>query len=258
MSAALQPLLLEGDDRGLFAVFHPALGRVRAALLICPPFLHEHAMSYRLFAMLGGELAQRGIAVLRFDYHGMGDSAGEDSTFSLESARHDARIALDALRSRIGGAAPIVLGVRGGAFAAASLADAMPLRGLWLWQPVTDGAQYLADLETLDLAHRRSTRRYPNGGGERVAPGDRTIVGLPCSATLIEEIKTARVERGAKWPPLTLIEPADAAPTFPGTRRIALANGLSEWVTRVDIDHFPPPAVRDLADRLAASPEIPR
>jgi hypothetical protein len=258
MSAALQPLLLDGDDRGLFAVFHPATGRVRASLLICPPFLHEHAMSYRLFAMLGDALAQRGIAVLRFDYHGMGDSGGTDAAYSLDGAKRDARTALESLRIRMGGIAPIVLGARGGAIPAAALADAVPLRGLWLWQPVTDGAQYLAGLDVLDLEHRRSTRRYPNGGGERIAPGDRTIVGLPCTAALIDELASARIERGAKWPPLTVLEPADSPPSFPGTRRIALANGLHEWVTRVDIDHFPPPAVRDLAERLAASPEIPR
>ena len=258
MSAALQPLLLDGDDRGLFAVFHPVQGRARASLLICPPFLHEHAMSYRLFAMLGDALAQRGISVLRFDYHGMGDSSGSDVAFSLKGACADARIALEALRSRTGGAAPIVLGARGGAFAAAALADAMPLRGLWLWQPVVDGALYLTGLKELDQAHRQSTRRYPNGGGERIAPGDRTVVGLPCTAGLLEELASAHLERAAKWPPLTLLEPADAPASFPGTRRIALATGLYEWVTRVDIDHFPPPAVRDLADRLAASPEIPR
>lgn len=258
MSAALQPLLLDGDDRGLLAVFHPAIGRVRASLLICPPFLHEHAMSYRLFAMLSDALAQRGISVLRFDYHGMGDSSGADAAFSLDGARSDARIALEALRSRMGGAAPVVLGVRGGALAAAALADTVPLRGLWLWQPVIDGAEYLAGLEVLDLEHRKSRRRYPNGGGERIAPGDRTLVGLPCSAALLDDLKSARIERGAKWPPVTLLEPADGPASFPGTRRIALATGLHEWVTRVDIDHFPPPAVRDLADRLAASPEIPR
>jgi hypothetical protein len=258
MSSMLQPLRLDEDDRARFAVFHPAIGRMRASLLICPPFLHEHAMGYRLFAMLAGELAQRGIAVMRFDYYGLGDSDGEDTEFSLEGALGDAGVALDALKARTGGVAPIVLGVRGGAFAAAALAETAPLRGLWLWQPVLDGAAYVAGLDEIDRAHRTWRRRYPNGGGERVAAGGPVVVGLPFPEALRAELCAARLARGAKWPPLTLIEPADSEPAFAGTRRIALAPGLHEWAARVDIDHFPPPAVRDLAERLAASPEIPR
>lgn len=258
MSAALQPKLLERDGRALFTVFHPALGRQRAAVLVCPPFLHEHAMGYRLFAMLGDQLAQRGIAVMRFDYHGMGDSAGAAAAFSLAGAATDAAFVGEMLKERSGDAAPIVLGVRAGALVAAALAGRMPLRGLWLWQAVVDGRRYLAELEAIDRAQRGSAQRFPNGGGERVASGERVLVGMPCAAAFLDELAGARLERGANWPPLTLLESADAATDFAGARRIALAPGLHEWVGRVDISHFLLPAVRDLAERLAASPEIPR
>lgn len=258
MSAVLRPKLLECDGRALFTVFHPALGRQRAAVLVCPPFLHEHALSYRLFALLGDQLAQRGIAVMRFDYHGMGDSAGTDEAFSLAAAKTDAAVVGEALRECSWDVTPIVLGVRAGALVAAALAGHMPLRGLWLWQAVFDGRRWLAELEAIDRAQRSSTQRFSNGGGERIAPGSRVLVGMPCAADFLDELAAARLERSANWPPLTLIEPVDAATDFAGARRIALAPGLHEWIAQVDIGHFLLPAVRDLADRLAASPEIPR
>jgi len=255
MSAAPQPLLLDTDARRLFAVFHPAAAGTRAGVVVCPPFLHEHALSYRLFALLGDALAAQGIAVLRFDYHGTGDSAGDDTAFSLDGARADAALALDALRAHIGAAPAIALGARGGAFAAAALAE-KDLRGLWLWEPIVDGAAYLQELRDLDRAERTSATRYPNGGGERVSPGDETLIGFACSATLLEQLNGARLEPRNGWPPVTLLERAARTTPIDTARRIELAPGLGEWADRVDIDHFPLPAVRELATRLATSPEL--
>lgn len=52
--------------------------------------------SHRQFVLLARVLADAGIAVLRFDYRGMGDSDGEAQTFEAIAA--DIRAAIDALR----------------------------------------------------------------------------------------------------------------------------------------------------------------
>jgi len=255
MSAAPQPQLLDADARRLFAVFHATDGAPRAGVLVCPPFLHEHALSYRLFALLGDALAAQNVAMLRFDYHGAGDSAGDDQAFSLDGARRDAALALAALRERIGGAPVVVLGARAGAFIATALADASNVRGLWLWEPVTDGAKYLAGLRELDRSERQSSRRYPNGGGERAWKVE-TLIGFAFGDTQQREIESARLVVRENGPPVTLLERSSHATPISAARRIELAPGLGEWADRVDIEHFPLPAVRDLAARLAASPGI--
>jgi len=50
--------------------------------------------SHRQFALLANELAQQGMAVMRFDYRGMGDSTGEPTSF--EHVDPDLRAAADA------------------------------------------------------------------------------------------------------------------------------------------------------------------
>ncbi len=157
---APQPLLLDPAGRELFAVYHAPREPARAGVLICAPFLHEHARSYRLFALLGDALARLGVAVLRFDYHGTGDSAGLDTAFSLDGATRDAAISLAMLRERIGTVPITILGVRAGAFPACAIAAGSNAHALWLWQPVVDGAAYVARLRQADRAERASESRY--------------------------------------------------------------------------------------------------
>ncbi|WP_198119065.1 hydrolase 1, exosortase A system-associated [Massilia rhizosphaerae] len=91
--------------------------------------------SHRQFALLARHLAAHGIAAMRFDYRGMGDSDGEERDF--ETIQDDIRAALDAFVDAVPGLADVVLwGLCDGASAAAMYApgDAR-VRGLVLLNP---------------------------------------------------------------------------------------------------------------------------
>jgi exosortase A-associated hydrolase 1 len=63
--------------------------------------------SHRQFVLLGDELASSGVACLRFDYRGMGDSEGPAHTF--ENVSEDIRCAIDELVRRVPEISRIVL-----------------------------------------------------------------------------------------------------------------------------------------------------
>ncbi|MDD2720465.1 MAG: hydrolase 1, exosortase A system-associated [Gallionella sp.] len=65
------------------------------------------AGSHRQFTLLARQLANQGIASMRFDYRGMGDSEGEPRTF--EEVDDDIRAALDTLLERTPGLRHIAL-----------------------------------------------------------------------------------------------------------------------------------------------------
>lgn len=257
MDVQPQPLRLAAGRRSLFAVFHPA-PRPRAGVLLLPPLLQEHALSYRLFVVLADELARHGIAMLRPHYYGTGDSDGDGREFSLAQADADAPVALAALRERVGAVPVAVLGVRAGAFVAAALAARARLAALWLWRPVLDGAAYLAELHRIDAAERSAQRHAPEGGRERVARPHETLVGFCCGAQLLADLARAQLHPDAPdWPPLTLLERRQEQPPLPPPRhRIELTPALTTWEGQLTIQSFPPAAVRDVAARLAATLEV--
>ena len=91
--------------------------------------------SHRQFALLARHLAGHGIAAMRFDYRGMGDSEGALQTF--ENVDEDLRAAVDRFFLEVPGLREVVLwGLCDGASAAAMYApDDARVRGLVLLNP---------------------------------------------------------------------------------------------------------------------------
>jgi len=144
----MTPLVFGPPARQLMGIFHRPDAAARMAVLICPPFGHEQIRVQRFQRVLADRLARAGIAVLRFDYFGTGDSPGDDTDGELDGWRGDIHAAHDELR-RLAGAPSIVwLGMRLGAtlaLMAARTGRSHPVR-LVLWDPVVDGPAYLDQL----------------------------------------------------------------------------------------------------------------
>jgi len=81
-----------GDARLIAIISSPAQPSHRGVLIVVGGSQYR-AGSHRQFTLLCRALAERGIAAMRFDYRGMGDSEGEMRTF--EDVRPDIRAAVD-------------------------------------------------------------------------------------------------------------------------------------------------------------------
>lgn len=250
MTPPAQPLLLDADGRRLFSILHSPQGRARAGVLMCAPILHEYVRSYRLFALLGDALANHGVAALRFDYYGTGDSGGADTEFNLAGATTDAARALETLRRHIGNAPAIVLGIRAGAFPAARVAA--HARALWLWQPIRNGRTYLDALDRRDDDERRSSYRYSRRFEARQIEYADSLMGFPCSERLTASLQDAPDPLSVPLRiPTVMCDHDAAAKAPPNVTTLELAPALTDWAAQVEMQHQPARPVQEVAGRLA-------
>jgi len=130
--------------------------------------------SHRQFALLARHLAAQGIAAMRFDVRGMGDSGGDERDF--EGIQDDIRAALDAFVAAVPGMRDIVLwGLCDGASAAALYApDDARVRGLVLlnpWVRTDDG------VARTTLKHHYRDRLHDPAFWRKLARGQFDYVG---------------------------------------------------------------------------------
>lgn len=130
----------------MFGILHLPLSTKKApCTLSCNGFGGFKSAKYRLGVRQAEELAKQGIATLRFDYRGTGDSEGRFSDLTMQSQFEDAQIAANFLlnheaidRSRFG-----ILGRSMGGVIATRLSDQLRPQALVLWAPVFDATPWL-------------------------------------------------------------------------------------------------------------------
>src|SRR5688572_1386655 len=135
----MTPIRFGPTSRQLFGLFHPADERRAkgSAVLLCNPFGHEAMRVHRFYRLLADRLSRKGVAALRFDYHGTGDSPGEDDEGEMQGWTQDI---LEAQRElmRLSGARQLCcFGARLGARLALMAAPqaAGGVQKLVLWDP---------------------------------------------------------------------------------------------------------------------------
>jgi hypothetical protein len=154
----MTPLLFGPPRRQLFGLFHQAERAGGMAVLICPPLGREEIRAHRFLRVLADRLARSG-----------GDSPGDDVEGEFDGWRRDVCVAHEELE-RLSNASHIVwLGARLGASlaimaAASGVCD--PAR-LLLWDPVIDGARYLAHLRERHVDALERSFAVPDPGLRR-------------------------------------------------------------------------------------------
>ena len=191
----MTPFYFGSRERRLFGVYHPAQGGggIRAVLM-CYPWGYEYVNAHRSLVKLAGLLSQEGYHVLRFDYYGTGDSAGEDHEVTLEGSLSDIATAIQELKDLSGTDQVSVIGLRVGGALATRAAQKWPddISSLVLWDPILKGADYLQELYTLD-----DSMRIPGvGPAAQIAPergGGREVMGFPVTDALASEFSALNV-----------------------------------------------------------------
>jgi alpha/beta superfamily hydrolase len=188
----MTPIRFGAPGRQLYGVLHPAhpQRQTARAVLLCNPFGQEAVRIHRLYRVLADQLSLQGLHVLRFDYFGTGESAGEDEEGELMGWLEDLARADHELRQRSSATQTLWVGARlGGTLAAMASASCTrtPYR-LLLWEPVLNGASYLQELAFAD-AHALQGLLNPQKPALRTSP-ENEVIGFGISATLIHQLQT--------------------------------------------------------------------
>lgn len=176
---AARPLSFGPAGARLFGWYHAGAAPHRStAAVLCAPIGAEAISAYGTYTELAERLAAEGFPVLRFDYHGTGDSSGRDEDPARVSAWRDSVLAAIETVKRLAGAEEVALfGVRFGATLAAEAAvvagsptkssGGPAVASLVLWAPCLTGRQFARELRAAGMLKTAgSAERTPAEGVE--------------------------------------------------------------------------------------------
>lgn len=146
----------------LFGWFHPPGGssggtkQRSSGVVLCNPIGDDYVRSHRAFRHLAERLARAGFSVLRFDFHGTGDSLGhEREPDRVSTWLGDIHRAIEELKARSGVKEVTLVGLRLGATIAALAAEARTDVGsVVLWGACPTGQSFVSDTTRIHKMHR--------------------------------------------------------------------------------------------------------
>ena len=144
-----------------------------AAVVLCPPLGYDYIGVYRVWRILAERLAGIGFDVLRFDYDGTGDSAGDpEEPGRLEAWLGNIERVVTEARELTGSSDVALVGLRIGATLALQAAAA---RGgvdrLVLWSPFRSGRAYVRELKAFSRLSRKDYVTEIDQGPDILAAG---------------------------------------------------------------------------------------
>ena len=186
---AKAPLYFGAAERPLFGFYHPPAGsRVRATgVLLCNPLGDDLIRAHRPFRHLAEDLSAAGFPVLRFDFDGTGDSAGDERDPNrVATWRADVGRAAAELRKRSGVERLALVGLRlGGTFAALAASDLGGVEALVLWGAYDSGGAFVSEATK---AHKMLVMLQPTSfsGGPPASDGQEALGFLLADQTIAD------------------------------------------------------------------------
>ncbi|AWJ82595.1 hypothetical protein TSH58p_00935 (plasmid) [Azospirillum sp. TSH58] len=189
-SDAAAPILFEG----CFGWLHPAGGR--RGVVLCAPYGGEALATHRAWRGFAGALAAAGMPVLRFDYPGTGNSAGEEGDPArLEAWLGGIRAAAAHLRAVAGVEEVALVGLRLGALLAAAAAREVGADSLVLLSPFPSGRAFLQELRAVALLAER-----PANAPSAVGPEGIDSAGFRLAPETVEALRALDLARMTEAP----------------------------------------------------------
>lgn len=182
----------------------PKAGTSRLGAVVIGPFAEEKKSSLKPLAELTRTLGSSGIAAMRIDLRGTGDSSGSSAEISLNSMTEDVLASSEALRAECGCADIGFIGLRLGASIALLAARRIRTEALVLIEPVVYGRLYVRELERSRAIRRMLTRRdaeppalqQPSGGPELAATVD--MDGMELASSFLAELEALELSNVAR------------------------------------------------------------
>ncbi|HEY1956363.1 MAG TPA: alpha/beta fold hydrolase, partial [Polyangiaceae bacterium] len=174
---ASEPFWFGPPGRRAFGWYHAPQGVARVTgIALCPSLGHEMLCAHRAYRHLAERLAERGFGVVRFDYHGTGDSpGGDDDEARVASWLGTIDDALAVLHDA-GFAKVALFGTRIGAtLATAAAARRGDVDALALVAPSLSGTAFLRELRAMQKVRDRGDTRPPFRGQRE---GDEEAIGF--------------------------------------------------------------------------------
>jgi exosortase A-associated hydrolase 2 len=235
---AEESLYFAGPRSRLYATtYAPAEApRPGRAVVFCHPFGDERRLSARVMVRMARVLAAAGVAVLRFDMGGAGDSEGSFGDQTLAGWVDDIDSALAYLRDKLATDDVGLLGLRlGGALAARVAARDRRVPRLVLWQPILGRADGIVR----DLKRKRIremlTRGETIGAEGDLGQGSVDLDGWEVSSEMWDEM--SRLDTGAELAEyageLLVVQISFRAVPEPAIESMARARGTGRRVIEV-------------------------
>lgn len=191
----MEPLFFGSAQQRLYGVHHPPAGRSRStAVLLCYPLVQEYNRTHWAFRKLAGMLSREGFHVLRFDYFGTGDSAGDFRDSTVEQWCANIHEAATELKDLADVRQVSVIGMRLGAtLAALANSRGLAIQDLVLWDPAVDGAAHIKELRHVERLKFGMLRQGP-----RVDSSE--LLGYAFPARLSADIQRLTLDEVGLWP----------------------------------------------------------
>jgi dienelactone hydrolase len=199
------------SERGIFAWYHaPADAMARdLAVVLCAPIGNESTGFPRAFRHWAEHLAASGVAAVRFDYRGFGDSAGSPTDAGqLRGWLDSVGDAVTYARDSSGASRVALVGLHFGAtLALAAAAERDDIDALVLWVAYPTGKAYLREGRAFTqlMSATVDTEHLP------LPPGAEQFGGLVLTRETIEAVSEFEPLRGERIEIPTLVIPRDAA-----------------------------------------------
>ncbi|ADM10200.1 hypothetical protein PB2503_10744 [Parvularcula bermudensis HTCC2503] len=161
-SPPMEPMMFGTSEAPLYGVYHDTAVPARRAALLVPPFGEETIRAHRPFLALATALSAAGVAVLRYDAFGTGNSAGDDRDVTKQTMIDSLLAADDELRAMSQAQKIVWIGLRFGSLVAMAAAEMRPPTRIVGWDAPAHAADHLADLIRRDPSAMRGDGAYPD------------------------------------------------------------------------------------------------